>query len=145
MALTRAAAEAVLVRRLGGLLAAAGLAVTTAGANADLNDPLAWAVGQAGGSVSDRTAVTDADLTTVDGDDRLLDLAELRALESVAGNLALVDVTFGPHKESLGQLGERLEKLIARKRAQVARDHGIGAGALDAGVVVLPFQERHPS
>jgi hypothetical protein len=142
MTLTRAQAETILVRRVGGLLSAAGLAVTTAGSNADLNDPLAWAIGQAGGTVSDRSAVVDADLVTVSGDDQLLDLAELRALETVAGNLATVDVTFGPHSEKLGQLGSRLELLIARKRKQVAADHGVGAPALEAGVVTLAFAQQ---
>lgn len=142
MALTRAQAEAILVRRVGRLMTAASMdGATTNGSNRDFNDPLGWAIVQAGGSVAARNLVTTADLATAD-DDAVLDLAELRVLESIAGNLALVDVTFGPHKESLGQLGTRLELLIARKRKQVARDHGVGASALEAGVITLGFAQQ---
>lgn len=147
MALTRAQAEAILVRRVGRLLTAASMDGTTVnGTNADLADPLAWAIGQAGGALASRSAVTDADVATVSDEEQLLDLAELRTLESISGNLALVDVTFGPHSEKLGQLGDRVEKLIARKRKQVAADHGVGASALEAGVVTLAFaQQRQAS
>lgn len=147
MSVTRTDAEGVLVRRCGRLLTAAGLDGSTAtGANADLNDPIGWAVRQLGGAVASVASVTDADLAGVATDDldALLDLAELRALESALGNLDVVDVAVGPERESLGQLGGRLEKAIERKRAQVQREHGIGASTLTAGTIRLGFQQRTP-
>lgn len=127
MSLTRAQAEGILIRRIGRLVAAASLDGTTVdGTNADLADPLATAVRQLGGTVANRATVTDADLASVAREEALLDMAELRALESALGNLDVVDVQVGPEREALGQLGTRLETAIARKRAQIQREHGIG-------------------
>ena len=129
MPLTRANVESILIRRCGRLLAACALDGTTVGGtNADLNDPIGLAIRQLGGTVASIVAVADADLATLADHqvDALLDLAELRALESCLGNLPDVDVAVGPERESLGQLGTRLEAAIARTRAKVQRDHGIG-------------------
>lgn len=144
---TRAGIESVLIRRCGRLLTAAGLDGTTiSGANEDLNDPIGTAIRQLAGHVADLTAVTDSDVSSIDADnlDALLDLAELRSLESALGNLDVVDVSVGPEREALGQLGTRLERAIERKRAHVERDHGIGVTTLTAGVIRLGFQQRNP-
>lgn len=144
MALTRASVEAILVHRCRRMLTAAGLDGTTVdGSNADLNDGIGWAIRQLGGTVASIGAVSDSDLAAIaeSDTDALLDLAELRALENALGNLDLVDIKEGPEQQALGQIGVRLERAIARKRAQIERDHGIGLGTITAGVIDLAFQQ----
>lgn len=117
MALTRVQFETILINRCGKQLTAAGLDGTTVdGANADLNDPLGYAIRQAGGSVADLSSVADADLATFAASDydKLFDFAEYRTLENISGNLDLVDITEGPHRESLSQLAAQIEKRLTR-------------------------------
>jgi hypothetical protein len=145
MALTRANAESILVKRLSGWLAAAGLAVTSAGSNADLNDPIGWAIRQMGLTVDDVTAVDDGDVARVGASDydQLFDLGELRTLETIQQNLDDVDIEVGPRSERLDQLAGRVAKALERKRAQVQRDYGTGLGSLEAGVITLSFLEQN--
>jgi hypothetical protein len=146
MALTRANVESILVKRCGKLLTAADLDGSTVdGTNADLNDPIGWAVRQCGGSVSSITAVADADLATVDADDydQVLDLAELRTLETVQGNLDDVDITLGPRQESLSQLAKQVEQRLARLQKRVEQEYGYGASALGTGVITYEFAEHY--
>lgn len=145
MTLTRASVESVLIRRTGTLLTAASLDGTTiSGSNADLNDPIASALRQCGLTVANIGNVADSDLAALaDSDiDKLLDLAELRVLESCLGNLDLVDVKAGPIEEKLGQVGARLEAAITRKRTAITRTYGIGLGTLSAGLIDLGFQQQ---
>lgn len=147
MSLSRASVEGVLIRRCGRILTAAGLDGTTAsGANADLADPISSAVRQLGLSVATLGSVSDSDLAGVATEDldALLDLAELRCYESALGNLDVVDVSVGPERESLGQLGARLEGLIERTRTKIQRAHGIGVATLTGGTIRLGFQQRTP-
>lgn len=148
MTTTRANIEAVLVRRCGKLLTAAGLDGTTiAGTNGDLNDPIGWAIRQCGGTVATLTSVVDGDVSSVnDADaDKLLDLAELRTIETIEGNLDGVDITVGPRSESLNQLSVRVRAKLDSKRAQLQRDYGFGVGTLTAGVVSLDFAQTGPT
>ncbi len=145
MALTRAQVEAILIRRCGKLLTAAGLDGTTiTGTNADLNDPIGAAIRQCGGSVADIAAVADGDLAGIGADlyDQLFDLAELRTLESISGNLDDVNVQAGAIREDLGQLSDQVDRKIERKRAQAQRDYGVGLGTLEAGVLALDFMQK---
>ncbi len=114
MALTRANCEAILVARLSALLAAADLAVTVAGSNADLNDPLAWAVRRLGGSTADATTATIAELAAIDVTDQddLFALAEYRALQNILGNLTFVDISAGPRSEKLSQLATQVREML---------------------------------
>jgi hypothetical protein len=140
MAITRANVESILIRRLGALLTEAGLDGTTVdGSNVDLNDPIGWAVRQADGSVDDPATVDDEDVQTVATADldKLLDLAEYRALESISGNLNLVDIESGPFRQSFNQLRVGLEQRIARKRKQLERDYDFGDSGFAASVIEL--------
>jgi hypothetical protein len=144
LSLTRAQVETILVRRIGGWLSNANLAITVAGSNADLSDPIAYGVRIADGTVADYSAVTTADIATVaDADlDKMLDVAELRALENVLSNFALVDAKAGPVEAKSSQFADRLMKVIDRLRAQLAQRYGIeGSPTITTGVISLNFTE----
>lgn len=119
---------------------------TVSGSNADLNDPVGWAIRQLSGTVTTVTSVADADVATVASadTDALFDLTELRALESALENLDVVDIQLGPEKESLDQLGKRLETIITRKRKLIERNYGIGLSSIETGTILLGFQQRTP-
>lgn len=146
MTLTRANIEAIVIRRCGKLLTAAGLDGTTvSGANTDLNDPIGWAVRQCGSTVANLALVADGDLAGVSAEtyDQLLDLAELRALQSISQNLSDVNMAAGPLRQDLGQLSDQVDKKIERKVAQIQRDYGLGLGTLEAGVIGLDFMQKN--
>lgn len=143
MALTRAQVEAVLVRRLTKFLTQAGMAVTTDGTNADLNDPIGYAVRRMGGTVASIAAVADTDLAVISAadTDQLLDLAELRALQSIETHLVDVDVVTGPVRVSKSQLAAQIAKTIDRKATQIANDYGAGVTA-EIGTLDLNLSSR---
>lgn len=142
--ITRANAESILVRRCCNFMAAAGMDVTTTGTNADMNDPLGYAMRQCSIPVSDISNISDDDVSGVSDIllDQFLDIAELRLLENIAGNLDLVDITTGPIKKSLGQLSSKLDEKITRMNNKIQRTYGIGLGTLSAGVFDLNFAEH---
>jgi hypothetical protein len=145
MTITRAEVETILIRRCGSLLTAADLDGTTInGTNVDLNDPIGAALRRMEYTVASLTAVTDLDLAPVSADDvdQLLDLAELRTLENIEGNLDDVDITVGPRSESLNQLSVRVRMKIDTKRREIEKAYGLGLGTLSAGVVTLDFMEK---
>lgn len=88
------------------------------GVNPWLTDPLRWALSMLGHATASFTSVTDDDLAPVTNDhvEALLDLCELRMLESVQTNLASVDVTAGPLQEKRSQLATALAETIAERR-----------------------------
>lgn len=125
MSLTRVQAETIVVRRIGRWLSAAKLDGTTVdGTNADLADPLAWAVRQSGGTVTDPTDPGDADLASI-ADDRLLDLAELRALMSAYQNFTRTDAKAGTAEAKDDQIRQGMRAAIAAKQALVAGLYGV--------------------
>jgi hypothetical protein len=127
---------------VGKLLTEADLDGTTVnGSNADLNDPIGWAIRKCGGSVASVVAVADSDVAGVSTDDldKFFDLAEFRALESISGNLAVVTITAGPRTEHLSDLAKLVEQRLARKRKQLLEDYGVGAPELQAGVFYHDF------
>src|SRR5215212_491512 len=121
MAVTRANIETILIRRCGKLLSAAGLDGTTvSGANADLNDGIGSALRTLGYTVASLVSVADSDVSVVaDSEiDQLLDLAELRTLESVAGNLDKVTIQSEDQRKQWSDLAARLETTITRMRSR---------------------------
>ena len=144
MSLTRANVESILVQRVGAWLTKASLATTSAGSNQSLNDPIGYGIRIAGGTVTSYALVADADVATVaDADlDKMLDVAELRALENILGNLVLVDAKAGPVEAKSSQFATLLERTINRLRAQLAIRYGIEASAtMTTGVITLGFAE----
>lgn len=122
MAITRAQAETILIRRFGKYLVKIGLdGSTNNGTNTDLEDPILAGLNACGIYPADVTNITDADLVNIgnSNQEKFFDLAELRGLENIAGNDTLVNVKAGPLSEDLGQLATALEKRIARLQGQI--------------------------
>ena len=145
MTLTRANIEAILVQRCGAYMTAAGMVVTIAGSNANLNDPIGYAVRMCDGTVTDYLTVADADILTVNSTDydKLLDIAELRTLENILGNLDDVDITVGPRTEKLNQLALNLLARANRLNKRIEDAYGIGAPSVDAGHITLDFADHN--
>ena len=143
MSLTRADIEAALIKRCGDLLTTAGLDGTTAGGtNADLGDPIAFALRQIGVSVATPTSPTDAEVATASTDDtdQLLDLAEIRVLETVLQHvLDLVNTEAGQRVDEYSQLAAGIQKRIERAEDRARRLYGWTATTLEAGYAYLDF------
>lgn len=140
----RADAEFVLTNRTGGKMTAAGLdGATTNGANADLNDALATALLGMGVTPANIASVSDADLSAVTDINQFLDRAELRVLETIAGNLDMVDITVGPRREALSQLAEQVQKAVERLTRRLETLYGVGIGSLSASTIGLDFAEHN--
>lgn len=123
-------------------MSAAGLAITTAGTNEDLNDPICSALMELGCEPVNPGNITDSDLSGIASNRtaELFDRVELRTLENIAGNLDLVDLSVGPRDETLSQLSEQVEKAIERLSTRVARMYG--DTMLTGGTISFDFQEK---
>ena len=144
MSITRAYVENVLILRCGNLMAFAGLDnITVDGNNADLNDPIGWSLRLLDHSVTDPKTVVDADLAVVPEEDHnaLLDLAELRTLQSTLGNITTVSYKLGPRSENLSDLAKLLDGRIERLVDSIQDMYGLGASTLQTGMVQLDFAE----
>jgi hypothetical protein len=122
-------------------LAYAGLdGVTVDGTNQSLNDPIAAGLASLGVAAAG-LAVADPDLLAVDSiaARQLLDVAELRALESILGNKASPDQRALNSYLYEGRFYAQLQKTIAYKNSQVEREYGIGVPTVSAGVLDLGF------
>lgn len=128
MAITREQLDTIIIRRIGAMLAQCNMDGTTSdGTNADLVDPLRWALKQSGYSTLSILNVTDTDLEDVPTTslDLVLDLFELRCLESASTKLTEVDEVAGPREKKFSQLGRRLKDLIDDKTKLIESEHGI--------------------
>lgn len=148
MALTRATVEAALIARCGKALTSIGLDGTTVdGTNAALADPIGEGLRSLGLATATLGAVVSADVAqVVDADDyaQLLDVAELRALETVLANWTEPDQIDGQDtRQDLGKLRDGLEKTVSRKAAQAQTRYGYGAATgIETGVITFGFQSR---
>ena len=144
MAVTRANVETILVARVGPLMTKASLDGTTVdGTNADLADPIAWALRVAGYTTADVSDPTTAEVAAAEDDiDEVLALSELRSMENTLGNLDDVDTAVGPRDEKLSQLAAQLEKMIKFKRVVLEKSYGYGASALTTGTLTYEFVEH---
>lgn len=140
MPINRAAVETALISRIGRRFTFIKLNGTTHdGTNADLNDPIREALGYLGVVPVDPTAIADVDFATVTagGLTKLYDVAELRCLETVAGNWDQFDQTKGISQQMLGKMLDSLLALIKDKRAAILAQYGIGLGQLTGGGVTV--------
>lgn len=145
MAITMVNVETILVARVGALMTEANLdGATVDGDNADLNDPIGVALREMGESVADISDVVDADLGGVAEADynELLDRAELRTLESIEGNLTLVDITAGPRSEKLSQLASSVQVRKQQLMDRIEAQYGIGGDSFVAGYLTMDFVEH---
>lgn len=126
MALTRANADTILLRRVAGLMDKAGIDSDGAEGALTLGDGLAWAMRMLGYAPASYLTVVDSDLDDVPNSfiDALLDLAELRTLESIGTMYASVTSKVGPLEERLSDLAGMIQTMLVRKRAIVAAQHG---------------------
>ena len=144
MAVTRANVEVNLIRRLGNLMTKAEMDGSTAdGTNTDLADPIGWALRQAGYPTADITDPTTAEVAAAVGDiDQVMDLSEMRTLESILGGLDDVDITLGPRDEKLSQLAEQAEKKLVAIQDKIQKLYSFSAAALTTGTLTYEFAEH---
>ena len=140
MSLTRVTLDTILIARTGSLLTTVDKDGTTAdGTNQDLVDPIRSALRLLGYTVASVASVADSDLASVSLDDEeaLIDLAELKILDTIVypGATILVDISVGPRRESLSQFSKHISEMIERKTAAINDSYGAITGdALSAGV-----------
>ena len=146
MTVTRANVEAVLVKRCGQLMQAASMdGISCAGANLDMNDPIGGALRRLGYVVASMAAVTDTDVAQVSDVklDALLDLAEVRVLENVISHLDDATVYSGMSGSSrMASRVRQIQAMVDRKRSYVEREHKLGLGQLEVGVVQFDFVQQ---
>jgi len=145
MALTRANVETILVKRLNKTMAFVDMATTYNGDNADLADPIGFAIRECGGTTSDYTNPTDDDLTSVDSSDydKLFDLAEYRLLESIIGNFDKYGLKVGPRSGYQSQVREGLEGKVKRVIDILEAKYGYNAPMPEFGKVVLDIADHN--
>lgn len=145
MTITRANTEVILIARVGAIMTEAGLDGSTIdGTNADLNDPIGWAIRRLGYSVVSIVLVADVDVASV-GEaeyDEFFDYAEYRTLQNIRGNLALVDIRQGPQDLKYSQLAAQIGKMLDTMTADMKREYGFGLGELGTGTIIQEFQEQ---
>jgi hypothetical protein len=119
--------------------------VTVAGSNADLDDPLGWALRQLGYTVADITSVTSAEVVSVSTTnlDKFLDFSEYRVLENILGNLDVVDTKLGPRSESLSQLARQVQSRLDKLAKKLEDLYGFNAPFLEAGFLELDFAQHN--
>lgn len=85
-----------------------------------------WAVRMLGYPTGSLLTATDSEVGAVDSEklDALLDLAELRTLESIQTNLTAVSVTAGPLREEYGKLGDQLAEIVRERRGVIGNRYG---------------------
>jgi hypothetical protein len=145
MVLTRANVEADLIDRTGAFLTVVGKDGTTVdGTNVNLNFPIGYGIQKAGGSVTNVALVTDTDIQSVDTSRQLemIDIAEYRTLESVAGNFTKPNTKVGPRDEEWGDLYEQLLESMKTKLKKLQDTYGFGAQSLEGGIIQLDFAEH---
>lgn len=146
MSYTRTQVETLLLQRCGNLMTAAGMNVYAApGYHSALDDPIGYSLRRLGYSVTDITSIADADVTAVTESDldAFLDLAELRLLQNIIGNLDGVDLTVGPRQERLSQLRDGVEVRVGKLADKISAEYGIGGASLQAGSIELDIADHN--
>jgi hypothetical protein len=141
MTLTRANVESELVSRQEARMEVVEMAVTVDGSNADLNNPIGFAVRKSGGTVASFASVADGDLGGFEEADydKLLDIAEYRLLLNIKGRWGKYDIRAGQLDEKLSQFGKDLDADIDRKLTELQTLYSFGVVSLEAGVVDYDF------
>lgn len=108
----------------------------TAGSPA-MVDSITYGMRKAGLTLSDPINVVDADLVQVNEDniDKMLDLAELRLLETIQGNLDDVDIIVGPERENYSQITSQLSLRILRLSRRVEKEYAAFKESVEGGTI----------
>lgn len=139
---TRAQIEAVLVRRRRKQMVFVGMdAVTVDGTNSDLTDSIGSAILFTGGSVTDITAVTDADLLTIPdlNKNAVYDVAEMYLISSIRSSITSVDEVTGPFAAKLSQLPDRLLADWKLLKQKIEDDWNLGGPDVEVGTILQDF------
>lgn len=121
--------QLLLERRCGEFMEQAKMSIGTAGDNPDMADPILWALRMLGYQPASLVLVSDAEIAAVVQEHVLafLDLAELRLLENIRGNLTKVSTSLTQQVgvvESWGQLLDQIGKMIKDRTEKVDNMHG---------------------
>lgn len=116
------------------------------GSNVDLSDPIASALRACGVDPAEPLEPADDDLASLDVADtqRFLDVAELRCLETVWGNLDEVTEQEGTDKQDWNQAKAELRRRIDAKRQDLKDTYGFGYGDVVSGTLELSYTEPDP-
>jgi hypothetical protein len=120
----------------------AGMAVTFAGANIDLADPIAWGLRQLDYDASINPTTAEVEAVPIAEFDEFLDYVNLALLENISTNLDDVDTTVGPRSESLNQLTDRIEGRLTRLLEKMRVEYGYGTSSLSTGTITFEFAEH---
>ena len=139
MALTRANIEVILVKRCQKTMAFVDMAVTYAGTNDDLSDPIGVGIRECSGTVSNFVAVADADVATVDSSDydKLIDIAEYRLIASMISNFDKYGLKVGPRSGYQSQVREGLSSRLKLLGKELEAKYGWNAPSPEVGVIGL--------
>jgi hypothetical protein len=146
MALTKAALDAELVDRCGGLLAFVGRSTVPDGTNPATIGPIREGLASLGIGLASFGAVLDSDLLPVASTDiaQLVDVAEYRLLQNILGWLTKVDQTIGMGSQSLGQVRRDLLQTLKSMQESLRVQYGYGLGTPSGGAVDLGFAQTDP-
>ena len=125
------------------MMTTVGLDGTTSnGSNRDLDDPIRLALRDLGFPIADVLVVTDNDLVPITDVyvDRVLDGAELRALETCWANWPYVTSGIGNETQNLSDLANRLQKRIDQLIDKLRRPVGVDI----TGGIVKRFEAGRP-
>ncbi len=145
MTVTRTTLEKLLVKRASSIMTFVGMSTLAVGSNDDLNDPIGYGLRQSDLTVADHADVVDGDVANVTDAllDQVLDIAELRLLKNILGNLDEVDLEMGPRSEEFSQIADRVEGKIERLEKSVTDQYGVGLGALSSGIITQNFAQHN--
>jgi hypothetical protein len=142
MSLNADSLSILLTQRVNKLFAALSYSVETF----DTLDATNYALRELGYTVTNAAIITDSDVSAVSESDvnQFLDTAELRQLETLQNDFIVkVSMTLGPRREELSHITDALERVIARKQAEMAKKYGRGVATLSGGVIDLAFAETN--
>jgi hypothetical protein len=127
--MTRLEVQEILFRRCGKYMNVVKMSLDLSGDNPDMADPILWALRMLGYSPASVVRVSDAEIGAVESDrvDALFDLAELRLLTTIQGNLTKVSSSVSSQQnlsESWGQLLTAIDGIVRAKRDAVDAMHG---------------------
>lgn len=127
--MTRLDVQLLLLRRCGEFMTQAKMSVESNGDNEHMADPILWALRMLGYTPASIVIVSDAEVEAIAQEHTLafLDLAELRLLENVRGNLTRVSTSLTRDLgvvESWGQLLTQITAIIKDRTEKIDNMHG---------------------